>query len=132
MFVHFGLNTFHGVEWSDGSLPAESFDPSDLDADEWVEVAGAMGARYLVLTAKHHDGFCLWPTGTTDYSVVSSPWRKGRGDVVGEVARACARAGIGLGLYLSPWDRNHPAYADPDRSSANWRSSRPRTFRAIS
>ncbi|MCF4121299.1 alpha-L-fucosidase [Antribacter sp. KLBMP9083] len=113
MFVHFGLNTFHGKEWSDGTLPAESFAPTDLDAREWVDVAVAAGARYLVLTAKHHDGFCLWPTSTTDYSVASSPWRAGRGDVVAEVAEACRAAGIGLGLYLSPWDRSHPAYADP-------------------
>ncbi|MFT3861022.1 alpha-L-fucosidase [Micropruina sp.] len=121
MFVHFGLNTFHGVEWSDGTLPASSFDPSELDADEWVEVAGALGARYLVLTAKHHDGFCLWPTSTTDYSVASSPWRQGRGDVVGDVAQACARAGIGLGIYLSPWDRNHRAYQHPDRYAEVYR-----------
>ncbi|MFT3970093.1 MAG: alpha-L-fucosidase [Micropruina sp.] len=121
MFAHFGLNTFHGVEWSDGGLPAESFAPSEFDADEWVEVAGAMGARYLVLTAKHHDGFCLWPTATTDYSVASSPWRNGRGDIVREVAQACARAGLGLGLYLSPWDRNHPAYPDPDRYAEVYR-----------
>ena len=66
MFVHVGLNTFHGVEWSDGTLPAESFDPTQLDADQWVRTAASFGARYLVLTAKHHDGFCLWPTATTD------------------------------------------------------------------
>jgi alpha-L-fucosidase len=114
MFFHFGMNTFHGKEWSDGTLPASSFDPSELDADEWVRLAVEAGARYVVLTAKHHDGFCLWPTATTDYSVASSPWRQGRGDVVAEVARACRAAGIGLGLYLSPWDRNHPAYADSD------------------
>ncbi|OJX97983.1 alpha-L-fucosidase [Salana multivorans] len=114
LFVHVGVNTFRGVEWSDGTIPPAAFDPSDLDAREWVEAARAIGARYLVLTAKHHDGFCLWPTATTDYSVASSPWRDGRGDVVAEVARACREAGIGLGLYLSPWDRNAPAYADPD------------------
>ncbi|SDD13532.1 alpha-L-fucosidase [Auraticoccus monumenti] len=114
MFIHFGLNTFAGQEWSDGTLPASSFDPSDLDARDWVASAQALGARYLVLTAKHHDGFCLWPTATTDYSVRSSPWRDGRGDVVGDVAEACREAGIGLGLYLSPWDRNAPAYADPE------------------
>jgi alpha-L-fucosidase len=113
LFLHFGVNTFHGREWSDGSLPAASFAPSDLDAAEWVEVARSAGARYVVLTAKHHDGFCLWPTTTTDYSVASSPWRGGRGDVVAEVAQACRDAGLALGLYLSPWDRSHPAYADP-------------------
>lgn len=113
MFVHVGVNTFRGLEWSDGTIPPEAFNPSDLDPTEWVRAAQAIGARYLVLTAKHHDGFCLWPTGTTDYSVASSPWRDGRGDVVGEVAQACREAGIGLGLYLSPWDRHAPEYADP-------------------
>ncbi|MVA74885.1 alpha-L-fucosidase [Auraticoccus sp. F435] len=118
MFVHYGLNTFAGLEWSDGTLPAASFDPAGLDARDWVSTAVAMGARYLVLTAKHHDGFCLWPTDTTDYSVRSSPWRGGRGDVVEEVAAACREAGIGLGLYLSPWDRNAACYPDPVAYSA--------------
>lgn len=113
MFVHVGLNTFFGREWSDGSLPASAFDPADLDAGQWVEVAQEMGARYLVLTAKHHDGFCLWPTATTSYSVASSPWRSGAGDLVAEVAAACRAAGLGFGVYLSPWDRNAACYADP-------------------
>jgi alpha-L-fucosidase len=113
MFVHYGLNTFHGVEWSDGTLPAASFDPARLDADQWVRTAVAFGALYLVLTAKHHDGFCLWPTATTGYSVRSSPWRGGRGDLVGEVAAACRRHHVAFGVYLSPWDRNAPCYADP-------------------
>jgi len=112
-FFHFGLNTFHGVEWSDGTLPAAGFVPGELDADQWVRTARELGARYVVLTAKHHDGFCLWPTATTAYSVAASPWRGGAGDVVREVADACARHGLGLGLYLSPWDRNAPQYADP-------------------
>jgi alpha-L-fucosidase len=112
MFIHFGLNTFAGREWSDGTLSPELFDPAELDARQWVSVAKTAGARYLVLTAKHHDGFCLWPTETTDYSVASSPWRGGRGDLVGEVATACAEAGIGFGLYLSPWDRNAACYPD--------------------
>jgi alpha-L-fucosidase len=113
MFVHVGVNTFAGCEWSDGTLPAASFAPTDLDAGQWVAVAQQMGARYLVLTAKHHDGFCLWPTATTDYSVASSPWRGGRGDLVGEVADACRAAGLAFGVYLSPWDRHEPRYADP-------------------
>ena len=113
LFLHFGINTFHGAEWSDGTLDPAGFDPAALDTAQWVDTAVRAGARYVVLTAKHHDGFCLWPTDTTDYSVRSSPWRGGRGDVVGELAEACRAAGIGLGLYLSPWDRNAPCYQDP-------------------
>lgn len=112
MFCHFGINTFNGKEWSDGTLPAESFAPSDLDARQWVGIAQEAGMRYLVLTAKHHDGFCLWPTDTTSYSVRRSPWRGGKGDVVEEMASACRDAGLPLGLYLSPWDRHEPCYPD--------------------
>ncbi|MDR6866634.1 alpha-L-fucosidase [Microbacterium resistens] len=115
MFVHFGVNTFAGREWSDGSLPPSIFDPSALDAEQWARAAVSLGAASVVLTAKHHDGFCLWPTRTTDYSVASSPWRGGAGDVVGELAKACAAHGLGLGLYLSPWDRHAPEYDDPER-----------------
>lgn len=114
VFFHFGLNTFHGKEWSDGALPAASFNPTELDAEQWVRTAASMDAKYVVLTAKHHDGFCLWPTATTDYSVASSPWRDGAGDVVAEVAAACRKHGIKLGLYLSPWDRNAPSYPDAE------------------
>ena len=113
VFFHFGVNTFAGKEWSDGTLSPDIFDPSDLDADEWVRLARDIGAKYVVLTAKHHDGFCLWPTATTAYSVASSPWKDGKGDVVAEVAEACRRHGMKLGLYLSPWDRNAPQYEDP-------------------
>ncbi|MGA7205025.1 MAG: alpha-L-fucosidase [Specibacter sp.] len=114
MFFHFGLNTFHGKEWSDGTLPASSFNPTALDAEQWVQTALDAGAKYVVLTAKHHDGFCLWPTATTGYSVASSPWRDGAGDVVAEVAAACRKLGMKLGLYLSPWDRNAACYPDQE------------------
>ncbi|WTV56184.1 alpha-L-fucosidase [Streptomyces sp. NBC_00035] len=113
LFLHFGVNTFNGEEWSDGTLDAATFDPSSCDASQWVETAAAAGAKYVVLTAKHHDGFCLWPTATTAYSVASSPWRDGKGDVVADLAEACRGAGLGLGLYLSPWDRNADCYDDP-------------------
>ncbi|WP_327433987.1 alpha-L-fucosidase [Streptomyces sp. NBC_01236] len=113
LFLHFGVNTFNGEEWSDGTLDPATFDPTGLDASQWTETARAAGAKYVVLTAKHHDGFCLWPTATTTYSVASSPWREGRGDVVAELAEACRGAGLGLGLYLSPWDRNADCYDDP-------------------
>lgn len=113
VFIHFGINTFAGKEWSDGTVPASSFNPTELDAGSWVRAAKTAGARYLILTAKHHDGFCLWPTATTDYSVASSPWRGGTGDVVREAAEACKEQGIGLGLYLSPWDRNADCYNNP-------------------
>ncbi|MBA8793224.1 alpha-L-fucosidase [Friedmanniella endophytica] len=114
VFFHFGVNTFTDREWGDGSESPEVFDPAELDAAQWAQAAVDVGARYVVLTAKHHDGFCLWPTATTDHSVASSPWRGGRGDVVEEVLTACRAAGLEVGLYLSPWDRHDPRYADPE------------------
>ena len=109
LFFHVGINTYFAQEWSDGTLPASGFDPTGLDVDGWMEVAVAAGARYVILTAKHHDGFCLWPTETTAYGVASSPWRDGRGDLVGEFVAAARRYGLAVGLYLSPWDRNATA-----------------------
>lgn len=112
MFCHFGMNTFHNQEWGRGDDPPSSFNPSALDVRQWVRIASQAGFRYFILTAKHHDGFCLWPTRTTDYSVRSSPWRDGRGDLVDECAEACRAAGLGFGVYLSPWDRHEPRYHD--------------------
>ncbi|MGG1638832.1 alpha-L-fucosidase [Paenibacillus sp. NRS-1760] len=114
MFCHFGMNTFCDQEWGDGNDSPSLFNPAQLDARQWVRTAKAAGFRYFVLTAKHHDGFCLWPTATTDYSVASSPWREGKGDIVRDCADACLEEGIGFGLYLSPWDRHEPCYSDPE------------------
>jgi alpha-L-fucosidase len=112
MFCHFGINTFYGKEWSDGSLDPAGFNPRRLDPRQWVTTAQAAGMRYMILTAKHHDGFCLWQTDTTDYSVAASPYKNGKGDVVAELAEACRELGMPLGLYLSPWDRHEPCYPD--------------------
>lgn len=114
MFCHFGINTFCNQEWGDGTDPPDKFNPTALDARDWVGTAKEAGFRYFILTAKHHDGFCLWQTETTDYSVRSSPWKDGKGDVVAECARACAEFDMPFGLYLSPWDRHAPCYADKE------------------
>ncbi|HEX2778335.1 MAG TPA: alpha-L-fucosidase [Gemmatimonadaceae bacterium] len=115
LFVHFGVNTFTDREWGDGREDPRIFDPTRLDARQWARAARTAGFRAMVLTAKHHDGFCLWPTRTTTHSVAGSPWRAGKGDVVREFVDACAAEGMRAGLYCSPWDRNHPAYGDSPR-----------------
>jgi alpha-L-fucosidase len=115
MFLHFGVNTFTNREWGDGTESPSIFDPASLDTRQWARVARTSDFRAMILTAKHHDGFCLWPTKTTTHSVSSSPFRDGRGDVVREFVDACRAEGLRVGLYLSPWDRNHPAYGDSPR-----------------
>ena len=110
-FIHFGMNTMLGVEWGDGKACASNFNPQALDTDQWVQALQASGSRGVILTAKHHDGFCLFPSKYTDYTVAHSPFKN---DIVAMLSQSCKKFGMKFGLYLSPWDRHEPTYGTPE------------------
>ncbi len=110
LFLHFGPNTFTNKEWGEGTEPEDLFDPSQLDCRQWARTAKAAGAKGIIITAKHHDGFCLWPSEYSKHTVKQSKWKNGEGDVLKELSKACKEYGLKFGVYISPWDRNHPDY----------------------